>query len=46
MTFDTCMLSFDAANAGLGFAVANRAYVADDLKKGRLVAPFKMAVQS
>ena len=46
MYFDTCMLSFEAANAGLGFAVANRAYVSGDLRNGRLVAPFKMAVQS
>jgi LysR family glycine cleavage system transcriptional activator len=46
MYFDTCMLSFEAANAGLGFAVANRAYVSEDLKNGRLVAPFKMGVQS
>lgn len=40
MHFDSCMLSFAAANAGMGFAVANRAYVAEDLAAGRLVAPF------
>lgn len=40
MHLDTCMLTFEAALAGLGFACANRAYVAEDLKAGRLVAPF------
>ncbi len=39
-TFDSCMLSFEAACQGLGFAVANRAYVADDIIAGKLVAPF------
>lgn len=46
MYFDSCLLSFQAANAGLGFAVANRAYVADDLKEGRLIAPFDLALPS
>ncbi|MGE0502253.1 MAG: LysR substrate-binding domain-containing protein [Rhizobiaceae bacterium] len=40
MNFDSCMMSFAAANAGVGVAVANRAYVADDIASGRLVAPF------
>jgi len=39
MTFDTCLLSFEAACEGLGFAIANRGYVARDLESGRLVAP-------
>ncbi len=39
-SFDSCMLSFQAANAGLGVAIANRAYVADDIRLGSLVAPF------
>ena len=42
MCFDSCMLSFEAANLGLGVAVANRAYVAEDIKAGRLVAPFRI----
>ncbi|WP_421710145.1 LysR substrate-binding domain-containing protein [Algihabitans sp.] len=42
MFFDTCMLSFQAANVGLGFAVANRPYVTEDIRAGRLVAPFKL----
>ena len=42
MYFDTCMLSFQAANEGLGFAVANRPYVTEDIRKGRLVAPFNL----
>jgi len=40
MSFDTCMLSFQAANMGIGVAVANRAYIADDIKHGHLIAPF------
>ena len=40
MIFDSCMLTFEAANAGVGFAVANRAYIAPDILAGRLVAPF------
>jgi LysR family glycine cleavage system transcriptional activator len=40
MTFDTCLLSFQAACEGLGFAIANRSYVERDLLEGRLVAPF------
>lgn len=42
MSFDSCMLSFEAANSGLGFAVANRAYVAPDIAAGKLVAPFEI----
>ena len=44
MYFDSCLMSFQAANAGLGFAVANRAYVADDIEAGRLVAPFDLVL--
>ncbi|MEZ5925898.1 MAG: LysR substrate-binding domain-containing protein [Hyphomicrobiaceae bacterium] len=40
MYFDSCMLTFEAARNGLGFACANRAYVAEDIVYGRLVAPF------
>jgi LysR family glycine cleavage system transcriptional activator len=38
--FDSCMMSYEAASAGMGFAVANRAYVNTDLRSGQLVAPF------
>ncbi|MFD2057891.1 LysR substrate-binding domain-containing protein [Mesorhizobium calcicola] len=38
--FDSCMMSYEAAAAGLGFAVANRAYMAGDIRAERLVAPF------
>jgi LysR family glycine cleavage system transcriptional activator len=38
--FDSCMMSYEAANCGMGFAVANRTYMADDIRAGRLVAPF------
>ncbi|MBZ9844170.1 LysR substrate-binding domain-containing protein [Mesorhizobium sp. CA5] len=38
--FDSCMMSYEAANAGMGFAVANRAYMASDIHAERLVAPF------
>ena len=36
------MMSYEAASAGLGFAVANRAYMASDIRAERLVAPFKV----
>jgi LysR family transcriptional regulator, glycine cleavage system transcriptional activator len=38
--FDSCMMSYEAANAGMGFAVANRAYMTADIRSGQLVAPF------
>jgi LysR family transcriptional regulator, glycine cleavage system transcriptional activator len=38
--FDSCMMSYEAANAGMGFAVANRAYMNADIRSGQLVAPF------
>lgn len=38
--FDNCMLTFDAAEAGLGFAMASQVYVQDALNRGELVAPF------
>lgn len=42
MSFDSCMMSFQAANAGLGFAVANRAYIQQDVDTGHLIAPFDL----
>ena len=44
MHFDSCLLTLEAAHAGLGFAAANRAYVAEDLAAGRLVAPFEFTL--
>ena len=38
--FDNCMLSFDAAEAGLGFAMASQIYVQDALNRSELIAPF------
>ena len=40
--FDSCMMTFEAAASGVGVAVANRAYIIQDLKSGRLVAPFRV----
>ncbi len=40
MNFDSCMMSFEAATAGVGVAVANRAYMAEDIAAGRMLAPF------
>ncbi|MFT7577006.1 MAG: LysR family glycine cleavage system transcriptional activator, partial [Alphaproteobacteria bacterium] len=42
MDFDSCMMTFEAAANGVGFAVANRAYIMDDLRSGKLVAPFSV----
>lgn len=43
--FDSCLLTLQAAQDGLGMAVANREYVARDLEAGRLVAPFELTVE-
>ena len=39
--FDTCMLSYEAAGAGLGFAIANCSYMMNDIASGKLIAPFR-----
>jgi LysR family transcriptional regulator, glycine cleavage system transcriptional activator len=39
-------LALEAALAGDGIALARRTLVADDLARGRLVAPFRLAVPS
>ena len=44
--FDSCMLSYDAATAGLGFAIANYVYMMKDIEAGRLIAPFKDKLRS
>ncbi len=38
--FDSCMLSYEAASAGLGFAIANCSYMMEDIAKNKLIAPF------
>jgi LysR family glycine cleavage system transcriptional activator len=38
--FQTTPLALDAAAAGMGVAIANRAFVSDQLRDGRLVIPF------
>ncbi|TJV73390.1 MAG: LysR family transcriptional regulator [Mesorhizobium sp.] len=38
--FDSSMMCYEAANAGMGFAIANRAFMASDIRAERLVAPF------
>jgi len=39
-TFDNCLLTLEAARAGLGVAMINRVYLDDNLSNGSLVAPF------
>lgn len=43
--FDSCLLTLQAAEDGLGFAAANREYVTRHLTTGRLVAPFECTVE-
>jgi len=42
--FDAYALALQAAADGLGIAIGQRPYVADDLAAGRLVAPFPLTV--
>jgi LysR family glycine cleavage system transcriptional activator len=44
--FSHAYLALEAALAGDGVALARRSLVADDLARGRLVAPFRLAVPS
>jgi LysR family glycine cleavage system transcriptional activator len=39
-TFDNCLLTLEAARAGLGIAMINRVYLDDNLSGGSLIAPF------
>jgi DNA-binding transcriptional LysR family regulator len=41
LTFDLTTMAIDAAEAGLGIAITREAQVADMLRKGKLVAPFR-----
>lgn len=45
LRFDSCLLTLQAAEDGLGIVAANHEYVARDLAAGRLVAPFDITVQ-
>jgi len=44
LRFDSCLLTLQAAQDGLGVAVANREYVARDITAGRLLTPFDFTV--
>jgi LysR family transcriptional regulator, glycine cleavage system transcriptional activator len=44
LRFESSALACQAAVDGLGVAIAQRAFVSDDLKSGRLVAPFTLGV--
>ena len=44
VTFDLIFMTVQAAIDGLGVAMGRTAYVQDDIAKGRLVVPFKIAL--
>jgi LysR family transcriptional regulator, glycine cleavage system transcriptional activator len=44
LTFDRALMAVQAAVDGHGVCIGRRAYVEDDLRAGRLVAPFSKAV--
>jgi LysR family glycine cleavage system transcriptional activator len=44
LTFDLALMAVQAAIDGLGVCIGRRAYVEDDLRAGRLVAPFEKSV--
>jgi LysR family glycine cleavage system transcriptional activator len=44
VTFDLIFMTVQAAIDGLGVAMGRTAYVEDDIAKGRLVVPFKIAL--
>ncbi|BAM92676.1 putative transcriptional Regulator, LysR family [Bradyrhizobium oligotrophicum S58] len=46
LSFDLSLMTVQAAIDGLGVAIGRTAYVQDDVAKGRLVVPFKMALPS
>ncbi|WP_315775541.1 MULTISPECIES: transcriptional regulator GcvA [unclassified Bradyrhizobium] len=46
LSFDLSLMTVQAAIDGLGVAIGRTAYVQDDIAKGRLVVPFKMALPS
>jgi len=44
--FDSCMLSYEAANNGMGFAIVNCAYMMDEIATHKLIAPFRSSIKS
>lgn len=46
LTFDLAMMAVQAAVDGLGVCIGRSTYVDDDLKAGRLVAPFDLRLKS
>ena len=44
MTFDLIFMTVQAAIDGIGVAMGRTSYVEDDIAKGRLVVPFKIAL--
>ncbi|ROM72594.1 transcriptional regulator [Pseudomonas brassicacearum] len=46
LTFDLAMMAVQAAIDGLGVCIGRSSYVDDDLKAGRLVAPFNLRLKS
>ena len=46
LTFDLAMMAVQAAVDGLGVCIGRSTYVEDDLKTGRLVAPFDLRLKS
>jgi LysR family glycine cleavage system transcriptional activator len=44
VTFDLMFMTIQAAIDGIGVAVGRTSYVRDDIAKGRLVVPFKIAL--
>lgn len=41
MSFDSCVLTLQAASMGVGVALANLAYIVDDIASGALIAPLQ-----
>ena len=46
ITFDLMLMTVQAAIDGIGVAMGRTSYVQDDIAKGRLVVPFKIALPS
>lgn len=46
LTFDLAMMAVQAAIDGLGVCIGRSTYVDDDLKAGKLVAPFDLKLKS
>jgi LysR family glycine cleavage system transcriptional activator len=44
ITFDMTLMTVQAAIDGMGVAMGRTSYVQDDIAKGRLVVPFKIAL--